>query len=360
MEYNESVNIFSRTGDGIMKFRVGLIGCGRISPMHLQSIKMIENCSITAVCDINQDIAKCTAEKYNCNYYTNYLEMLDKEALDTIHICTPHYLHHEMAIEAAKRGIHVITEKPMAINYNDAVDMVNTCNENNVTLSVLFQNRYNRGVQVIRDEIQKGNLGKVLSGRVIVTWNRSDEYYLKSDWKGTWEKEGGGVVIDQAIHSLDLVRYIVGKKAIKIDASIRNRNHKKVQVEDCAEGIIYFEDDFTLSFYTMNYFTSDLPIDITIHCERGTASIIGDEGYIEYLDGRRMSIKPLDSDKIDYGNNVKKYWGYCHYALIRKAYENIALGKDVEVRGEDCLETQKIINSIYESGLSGHSVLINK
>lgn len=345
--------------------KTAVIGCGRISPLHLVSIKMLKEAELIAVCDIKEDRALSTALQYNCKHYLDYKDMLLKERPDVVHICTPHYLHHEMAVFAAKLGIHVITEKPMAIKYEDAVDMVNCCKENNVSLSIMFQNRFNKAVRFIRNEITKGFLGKPLAARVIVTWSRSDDYYGKSDWKGTWEKEGGGVVIDQAIHSLDLVRYITDKKPLSVQANIFNRKHKKFDIEDISEGIVEFEDNFTLSFYTMNYFTCDLPIDITIHCEKGIAKIIGDEGVIDYIDGRKTSILLQEEDKIDYGGNVKKYWGYCHYTEIESIYQSLQKNNSndpkkfddlVEASGEDGLITQQIINAIYESGINSKKV----
>jgi UDP-N-acetyl-2-amino-2-deoxyglucuronate dehydrogenase len=341
-----------------MGMRAVVIGCGRIMPMHLASLQMIGEAYVCAVCDIKEERAAKTAEKYGCRYYVDYKEMIINERPNVVHICTPHHLHYPMTIFSAEHGAHVITEKPMAIKFDDAKDMVKVCRENQVTLSVMFQNRYNRAVRFIKKEIESGNLGKPLSGRVIVTWNRSDEYYLNSDWKGTWDKEGGGVVIDQAIHSLDLVRYIIDKKSVKVQANISNRKHKKIQVEDTAEGYIEFQDDFMLSFYTMNYFTYDAPIEIMIHCEEGTAQIIGDEGHIDYNNGTHTYINLLEEDKIDYGEGTKKYWGYCHYTEIERIYDSIRNNRDVELSGEDCLETQKIINAIYESGKTGEIVVV--
>lgn len=340
--------------------RAGLIGCGRISPMHLASIKKLDGVFLSAVCDTKEERAKNTALEYGCKYYTDYKNMILSESLDVVHICTPHYLHHDMAVFAASKGVHVITEKPMAISYEDAVDMVDKCRENGVTLSVIFQNRYNRAVQFIRSEHLKGILGRPLSARVIVTWDRNDEYYSNSDWKGTWDKEGGGVVIDQAIHSLDIVRYVLGREAKLVQADICNRRHKKFEIEDTAEGVIEFEDDILLSFYTMNYFTYDEPIDILFHFEKGLARITGDEGYISYSDGRQTMIKPLEEDRIDYGSGVKKYWGFCHYTEIGDIYSGIMENRQTAVNGEDCLKTQRIINAIYESGRSKNPILLSK
>ncbi|WP_040213388.1 Gfo/Idh/MocA family protein [Clostridium polynesiense] len=338
--------------------KAALIGCGRISPLHIVSIKRIKEAELAAVCDIKEERAENTAKEHNCKYYTDYKEMLLKERPDVVHICTPHHLHHEMTVFAAELGIHVITEKPMSISYEEAKSMVKSCKSNNVTLSVMFQNRFNRAVRFLRKEMLNGNLGKPLAARVIVTWNRSDEYYSHSGWKGTWDKEGGGVVIDQAIHSLDLVRYITGKKPLKVEANILNRRHNSIEVEDMAEGVIECEDNFTVSFYTMNYFTCDLPIDITFHCEKGIASILGDEGIILYEDGRRTSIPLLEEDKIDYGNNIKKYWGYYHFIEIKNIYENIQNNSSVEVSGEDALITQELINAIYQSGKTKEKVTL--
>ena len=185
------------------KIRAAVIGCGNISVMHLDSITALDESELVAVCDIKPERAKEAAEKYGTKAYTDYHEMFEKEELDVVHICLPHYLHTVVARDAFRAGIHVLSEKPMSIDYEDAVETVELAEKLNVKYGVIFQCRYNTPSQLVKKRITDGRLGAVKCGRTTLTWYRSDNYYGGSDWKGTWDKEGGGVVIDQAIHSLD-------------------------------------------------------------------------------------------------------------------------------------------------------------
>lgn len=332
------------------KFRVGIVGCGNIFPMHALSIKGIECAEIAAVCDIKEDRAKVKAKEFNCNYYVDYKEMINKEKLDVIHICLPHYLHHEVAIYAAKAGLNIMTEKPMSIKLQDAEEMIKAAKENNVTLGVIFQNRYNPGSQLIKKTLQSGDLGKIISGKLSVTWNRSDEYYSHSDWKGTWDKEGGGVIIDQAIHTMDLMRWFVDSDIEYIDASINNRAHEIIQVEDSAEGVIKYKNGVVTSFYAINYYGYDAPVEIELYCENGIVKMVSDRASIKFNDGRELIADNNPNEVFYYGNGTKGYWGVSHVKQIKNFYESLSLGMQPEITGEEAIKTQKMICAIYESG----------
>ena len=173
--------------------------------VHFAATTTNPSAQLIAVCDIKEDRAQSASAKYGVPYYTDYEEALALGP-DIIHVCTPHHNHAEIAIAAAKRGIHILTEKPMAVTLHDADRMIRAAEDNKVTLGVIFQNRYNPSSLAIKEAVTSGALGKVLGGRLFVTWLRDDEYYSKSDWKGTWDMEGGGVLIDQAIHTMDLMQ----------------------------------------------------------------------------------------------------------------------------------------------------------
>ncbi|MES9684131.1 Gfo/Idh/MocA family oxidoreductase [Gottfriedia acidiceleris] len=332
------------------KLKVAIIGCGNIFLMHAQPAFIRENVELVAVCDIKEERAKEKAEQFKCTYYTNYLELFEKENLDVIHICLPHYLHAPVAIEAAKRKIHVLTEKPMSIHYSDAQEMVETAKNNGVTLGVIFQNRYNPGSVLIKEMLQNGTLGKIKSGKLSVTWDRSDEYYLTSDWKGTWEKEGGGVVIDQAIHTMDLMRWFVDDEIEYVDASISNRAHEMIEVEDCAEGVIKYRSGVVTAFHTINYYSYDAPVTIELHCENGLAKMVSDRGVVSLKDGREFVADNNPNETFDYGNGAKGYWGVSHVKQINNFYESLNDHSQLHITGEEAMKTQKMICAIYESG----------
>lgn len=334
------------------QYRVGIIGCGNIFPMHSVSVERVPNAKLVAVCDNKEERAKAQAKKYNCAYYLDYKKMIDDENLDAVHICTPHYLHAPMTIYAVEKGVHVLTEKPMAISKEDAYEMIDTAKKNNVTLGVIFQNRYNPGPKLIKRVLESGELGKILSAKMFLTWKRTDTYYSKSDWKGTWDKEGGGVVIDQAIHTLDVTRWLINSELDYVDASIANRTHHLIDVEDVAEGIIKFKNSVMASFYFNNYYTYDAPVEIELHCEHGVAKMISDTGIVTFLDGRELKAAPDTREFIDYGD-VKDYWGVSHIRQIANFYDALDKGIQPDITGKDAVKTQELVCGIYQSGKSG-------
>ncbi|MGG5461412.1 Gfo/Idh/MocA family protein [Clostridium sp. B9] len=340
------------------RLKVGIVGCGNIFPMHAQSIKEVENVEIACVCDIKEERAKAKGIEYNCNYYLDYKDMFKKENVDVVHICLPHYLHPEVSIYASKLGVHVLTEKPMSINLDDGEAMVKAAKDNNTVLGVIFQNRYNPGSKLIKETLASGLLGEVKSGKLEVTWDRSDEYYTMSDWKGTWDKEGGGVIIDQAIHTMDLMRWFVNDEIDYIDANISNRAHEIIEVEDSAEGVIKYKNGVLTAFHAINYYSYDAPVKIEIHCENGIVSMTADRAHIKFNDGRELIADNDPNETFDYGNGVKGYWGTSHKKQIKDFYEALKKGREPDITGEEALKTQKMICGIYKSGKERKKIVL--
>lgn len=331
-------------------YRAGIVGCGNVFPMHAITINQLENVELVAVCDIKEDRAKKESKNFNCKYYLDYKEMVDEEDLDVVHICTPHHVHAPISIYASNAKKHVMTEKPISITMEDAKAMTEASKENQVLLGVIFQNRYNAGSKLIKETLDSGELGKIISGKLQVTWKRTDEYYSKSDWKGTWEKEGGGVVIDQAIHTMDLMRWFVGNEIDYVEASIANRTHDIIEVEDMAEGIIKYKNGVLTTFYTINYYSYDAPVEIELHCEKGIVKMIGDKAAIEFNDGKKIIADNNSNEVFDYGNGVKSYWGTSHVKQIEEFYQSLDKGEQVVISGDEAIKTQEMICAIYESG----------
>ena len=330
------------------KLKVGVIGCGRISVMHLVSVASLEETELVACCDLVKEKAEAAAKEYGGRAYTSYEEMFEKEELDAVHICLPHYLHSKVAIYAFERGVNVLTEKPMDVDMESAALAVKRAKECGVQFGVIFQCRYNSSALLVKNAIESGRLGKVISARSTLTWSRPKDYYLDSDWKGTWEKEGGGVIIDQAIHSLDLVRWVVDGEVENISCTLSNRGHEYIEVEDTAEGLITFKNGVKYGFYCMNNYGTDEPIEIRIFCEKGRAVFDYDNAYITYNDGTTEEAHP-EKIHLNYGG-VKDYWGLHHVRQIRQFYDAL-LGKEpLDITGEEALKTHKMIMDIYNIG----------
>ena len=338
-----------------MKFRVGVIGLGNVSPMHLYPVQALDCCELAAVCDNKEDRAIARGKEFGCNYYTCYKEMIDKENLDVVHVATPHYLHPPMTIYALEKGCHVLTEKPMATNFADSVAMVNAADKTGKTLGVIFQNRYNPGSVLAKKMLDSGEMGAVKGAKLSVTWMRTDEYYSQSDWKGTWDKEGGGVMIDQAIHTFDLLRWLMSAKVEYVNCHYTNRTHKLVEVEDVADGVIKFDNGVLASFYTINYYSEDSAVELELHCENGHINIKADVCAVTMKDGRKFIADKEPGKSFSYGN-VKSYWGVSHMKQIEAFYSSLKKGERPFLDGHDALETMRLIFGLYDSGRENKQV----
>lgn len=331
-------------------FKAGIIGCGTIFPMHAQSLKNMKGVELVSVCDIKEARGWAKAKAYKCRFYSDYKKMFDRERLDVVHVCTPHYLHMPMAVEAARRKINVLTEKPMALNPSDAKKEIDAARKNRVALGVIFQNRFNPGSRLVKKRIDDGSLGNLKGAKLILTYSKPDSFYRKSDWKGRIAKEGGGVVIDQAIHYLDILRWLAPEPIRYVEASVANRMHSFIDVEDSAEGIIMFKDGFYVCFYLINCYSYDADPVIEMDCGKGRVHIVKDSAHIGYYNtGKEENAEPRKDEYIDYGDGIKDYWGYCHYSQIKDYYDSLRKGVSPAVTGEDAIETQKLVWAIYES-----------
>jgi len=325
--------------------KAGIIGCGAIYPIHANAIKTLENAQLVAVCDIDKEKAAAAAEKYGCKAYTDYNEMLAD--VDVVHLCLPHYLHAPVAIDCLKAGKAVLTEKPMAIEYADAEAMVKAADETGSPLHVIFQNRFNDGSRLVKSCLDDGSLGRVISARAFVTWKRGADYYSSSEWKGTWDKEGGGVIINQSIHTLDLMRWLIDGQVKDVQVTMANRTIPEIEVEDTAEGMITFENGVKALFYATNCYGTDAPIQLEIFCENGTAALTASDAVVTFNDG---TAKTSSHQKGENGVEGKGYWGNSHKLQIEDFYNSLEKGTEVFIPVVDVLKTQKMICEIYEKG----------
>ena len=338
------------------KYRVGIIGCGNIFPMHAYPVNELDCCELVAVCDNKKDRADKSAKMFKCKAYYDYKKMIDNEKLDVVHVLTPHFEHPPQTIYALEKGCHVMTEKPMSTKFSDTVAMVETAEKTGKTLGVIFQNRYNPGSVLAKKTLDSGELGNVLGAKMNVTWMRTDEYYSKSDWKGTWDKEGGGVMIDQAIHTIDLLQWLIDSDVEYVKCHYENRTHKLIEVEDVADGVIQFKNGVMASFYTINYYSTDADIEIELHCEKGKINITADTCTISFKDGRVYEAGPVPGETFDYGD-VKGYWGVSHIKQIDAFYDSLNKGERPFIDGKEAMKTMRIVLSLYDSGRTKEKIV---
>lgn len=328
-----------------------MIGCGSISGVHLKAISAIGSARLLAVVDIDRALAEKTAKQYGCDYYTDYHEVLRREDIDVVHLCTGHYLHAPMAVDALNAGKHVLTEKPMAETKAAARTMLNAAEANpNVQLGVIFQNRYNPASVIMKKYADSGELGRLLGMKGIVTWYRGRDYYA-TEWKGKWATEGGGVLINQSIHTLDLLQWL-GGEVFSIKGTVSNDSLEGViEVEDSAHAHLVFENGATAVFYATNAYRANSPVEVEMLFEKGRLYLRGDSLYLECDGEQTLLSEPVANDL-----GVKSYWGVSHGAQIQDFYDHIREGRPFWINGPEGYKAFRLVMDIYESSKTGKRI----
>ena len=235
-----------------MKRKVAIVGCGGISQVHARVLGAMEGVELCAFVDCRLDRAEKLAGQYGegrAGIYGDLKEMLMAKEPQVVHICTPHYLHVPMALEVLAGGGSVFMEKPPAISIRQFKQLEQALTQSNGKLGICFQNRYNPSTKKVDELLREGRLGEIRGGRAFVTWNRDENYYRDSDWRGNWETEGGGALINQSIHALDLLLRWLGEPDV-VEASMGSHHLRKVaEVEDVVEAFLKFPGGKRACFY---------------------------------------------------------------------------------------------------------------
>ncbi len=324
-------------------FRVAVIGCGAISGNHINGI-LAAGHTVCALCDIVRESAEKKASEYGLTaaaIYTDYVEMLDRESPDAVHICTPHYLHAPMCVEALGRNIHVLCEKPLSINMEQLHAVLAAEKASRAQLGVCQQNRFEPNMLWLMDYIKEHG---VKSGLGIVSWERNERYYRSGAWRGTILEEGGGVMINQALHTLDLLQHLCGMPT-HITSHVDNDFHKDyTEVEDTATAHFEREDGVRYSFFGTTAATGDLPVQLQFVTADGHRVIAGNDFML--VDNKPVTIE--DNRKVS--NMVgKAVWGTGHAILIEDFYRCAATGTPFRIPGTEGAKVIELILSMYHS-----------
>ncbi len=323
-------------------YKAVIIGCGAIHELHAYAIKENENAELYGVCDIVKERADSTAEQFGCRAFYSFEDVIACDEVNVVHICTPHYLHAPMAIAAMKAGKHVFCEKPMAIKPEDAEAMADTAKSTGKTLGICFQNRYRNSSVHAKRILESGALGKVKGARANVFWKRGRDYYASGEWRGRWDTEGGGVLINQSIHTLDLLNWLCGQaKELKAHVDTFELSDY-IEVEDSAFVNIRFDGGANALFTATNVYAEDTQIEIDVVCEKGSLSL-GEKLEVKY--GDRTEIYE-DVKSKSFGKTV---WGITHKQIIDDYYSTLTKEKEFAVNEKEGINTVKLIDAIYKS-----------
>lgn len=330
-----------------MRHRFAIVGCGRIAQKHAEHSARVG--SLTAVCDTDFEKAVLLAKKYNANAYKSIENMLSEEKeIDVVCICTPNYLHAQQSILALKSGNHVLCEKPLSINLQDANEMIATANECNKKLFVVKQNRYNPPVEAVKSILKDNSLGKISSFQINCFWNRPEEYY-NNTWKGS-KKMDGGTLYTQFSHFIDLLYWFLGDVK-EVKSVTRNFQHPSIETEDA--GIILFEmksGAIGSMNYNVNAFQKNMEGSFTIFGEKGTIKIGGQ--YLNTLEYQNIEGREIN---INEAGNLANDYGYYQGSMSNhdKVYDhliNALNGIDSEFASAfDGMKSVEIIEMIYKN-----------
>jgi predicted dehydrogenase len=344
-------------------YTVALIGCGRISFKHIEAfVTNADMLKLTAVCDpvISRSREKETEYKKSfpdsaVDVYTDYREMLAKQKPDIVTIAAESGKHPEIAITCLEAGCHVICEKPMALSTQDADAMIAAAKKNNRKLAVCFQNRFNAPVQKLQAALGAGRFGKILHGMVQIRWNRNDAYYAEAPWRGTWEQDGG-TLMNQCTHGIDLLQWVMGEDAVRVQAQTR-RFLRPIEAEDFGAAIVEFKSGaLGIIEGTADVFPANLNETLSVFGEKGSVVIGG--LAVNKLETWRFADAGLvgDTEEKVLNPNEKDpptVYGFGHAALFKDFVDAIKQDREPLVSGEKGKKALEIILAIYKSQKTG-------
>jgi predicted dehydrogenase len=340
------------------KVRFGIVGCGGMGSGHCSWMNTIMEAELTAVCDIRKDIADQTGARYNVPAFYNAVDMLDSGLVDAIIIATPHYFHPPIAIEAFKRKVHVISEKPLGVNVSAVDEMISAAKSSGVRFAVMYQMRSISTYQMAHKLIEEGRLGEIYRTALVMGWYRSQAYYNSGGWRATWSGEGGGVLINQAPHFLDMFSWLAGLPA-KLTASTRTRMHN-IEVEDEAFATLEYANGAHGYLYCS---TNEAP-----GCER--IEICGDKGKI-LLENGKLRFWEMKTPIRQHNSEAQEMWsgpevqevaldyvhsGGAHADITRNFCQSILFDAPLLSPGEEGLNAVELINGVILSGHTNQSV----
>ena len=334
------------------KIRLALVGCGRISKNHLESIKQhADQIELVSLCDVDTNALQAHTRLYQVPGYVNMTDMLAKEQIDLVAICTPSGLHSQQAILAAQHGVHVLTEKPMGTRLADGVAMVKACDQAGVFLFVVKQNRRNATLQLLKQAVEQGRFGKIYNVAMNVFWTRPQEYYNQGHgWRGTWEFDGGAFM-NQASHYIDLLEWIVGP--VESVMAYTATQARKIEAEDSGVAAIRWRSGAlgTVNVSMLTY-PKNLEGSITILGEKGSARV-GGVAVNEILEWNFADSRPEDNEVKDANSYPTSVYGFGHSMYYKNVIQSLRGDAEAETDGRAGLKTLELLVAIYRSAKEG-------
>lgn len=346
------------------KVKTAIVGCGKVGHMHARALKSIPESEFTAVCSRDINKARIFAEQYGVKAYSDIDEMVAAAGVEAVSICTPHPGHVEPAVKAAKAGLHVLVEKPLASSLEDCDKIIEAAREKRVILGTVCQRRFYSPVQRVRKAIDDGKIGRPVLGTVNMLGWRDETYYRSDPWRGTWKGEGGGVLVNQAPHQLDLLQWFMGP-IDELYGYWSNLNHPYIEVEDTAIAVIRFKNGGVGNIIVSNSQDPALFGKVHVHGENGASIGVQTDGGAMFIAGMSNILEPPVNDlwTIKGEERLLEEWKrvdteffnstdpmqYYHERQIEDFLRAVINGTKPLIDGEEGRKTVEIFTAIYRS-----------
>ena len=353
------------------KIRTGVIGCGKVGHMHAKAYQDIPKAELVAICDSDLARAQSYADQYGARAFASVELMVREAKVDVVSVCTPHPLHKEVTLEALNAGANVLVEKPLASTLADCDTMISLARQKGLTLGTVCQRRFYRPSMRIREAIDSGKLGTPVLGLVTMLGWRDESYYRSDPWRGSWQGEGGGVLVNQAPHQLDMLQWYMGPIQ-ELYGLWGNLNHPYIEVEDTAVAVIRFQSGALGSIVVSNSQNPALYGKVHVFGGNGAAAGVQTDGGAMFIAGMSKIAEPPLNDlwTIPGEESLLEQWKredtehfertdfmhHCHKCQLEDFISAVSSGRAPLIDGEEGRKTVEIFTALYRSNRDGRPV----
>ncbi len=333
----------------------GIVGCGVVADYHIGGVLETEGAKLVAIADVVEERAREVGEKHGVSWYTDYKEMLKSPEIDVVCITTPSGIRIPIATDTAAAGKHLIIEKPIDITLEKTDRIIEAAGNAGVHLMCIFQLRYGEAIGKVREAVQDGKLGQIVLGDAYIKWFRPQEYYDSAGWRGTWDMEGGGALMTQGIHTVDLLQWIMGPVK-RVSARMGSLVHD-VEVEDTVVATIEYESGSLGVIEATTASHPGMPAKLEFSGSKGTVVVEADQITSWDVEGEALEVGGRDTTDIAKAASDSKTFGTeGHKAQISEMVQLVREGGTPKVDGPEGRKAVELILAIYESARKGESV----
>ena len=323
-----------------------VVGCGDVSTVHLDAIAAIDGIELVAVCDTDPGRLAAASTAHGVPGFDDHRQLIKDVRPDVVHVCTPHDQHVQIAIDCLDSDVNVITEKPLAQNLIEGQRLIDASRRSSAKVAVCFQNRYNVGASTMHRLLRSGELGAVVGAAATVIWSRPEAYYLDRPWRGRWATGGGGLLMNQAIHTVDLLQWLVGPvRTVRGQASTLHLANL-IEVEDTAQAVLTHDNGARSVFFATVANVVNAPVTVEIVTEKATLTL-RNELIISHADGRVEIVHERTAP-----SGGRAYWGVSHELLIGDFYARLDDAEPFWISPIEAEKSLAIVQSIYAQSYS--------